>query len=281
MKKKRVLITGANGFTGSYLCQELEVVGWEVIPMVQKAVGCRGEVVADFCDQDFMDKLYRIKPVDAVVHLAARIGWYGGSRADLFQPNVWAVAQLVQWAQEQNCGHFVFASAALIGGERNTFITAETGMNTENDYLYSKWLGEEIIKMSGINSTLLRISGIFGKNGPPHLGINKAIGAACAGKPPVLIGKGVIKRNYVYVQDLCEIISYCLDKKVLGTHLVGGVEPISIRDMLGIICEILLPGQSPVVQEGPDGYDQVVERSPMLPGGRSFRTAIIDIKENS
>ncbi len=273
---KKVLITGANGFTGRTLSQTLEDVGWETIPMTQWETGLKNEVTIDFCDEQFVSFLQTLAPVDAVVHLGTRVGWDGGSRVELFQPNVLATAELVQWAR-QNSSYFVFASAALIGGENATTIKAGCGLNTGNDYLYSKWLAEEIIKMSGIKHAILRISGIFGKGGPPHLGINTAITNALKGIPPVQYGDGKIKRNYIYVKDLCDIIKYCIEQPIEGTHLVGGVSENTIAEMLETICSVLLPGQKPDVRPGKKGHDQVIEPSPSLPKGRTFEEAVRDI----
>lgn len=274
--KRKIIVTGANGFTGSTLIKDLQDSDWEIIPMTQWKIGLKNEVTIDFCDKEFMKVLQGLSPVDAVVHLGARVGWDGGTRADLFQPNVLAAAEMVNWAKQHN-SYFVFASAALICGERNPHITAGCVLNTDNDYLYSKWLGEEIIRMSGIKHAILRISGIFGKDGPSHLGINNAITNAMQGTPPVQYGDGEIKRNYIYVKDLCKIIKYCLDNTIEGTHLLGGSQANTIAEMLEIICDVLLPGKKPVIHPGKGGHDQLIDHSPQLPNGRTFKEAILDI----
>ena len=279
---KKILITGANGFTGSALLEALAGSEWEIIPMTQVKTGLKHEVTVDFTDEQFTGILRSLPPVDAVVHLATRVGWDDCSRAEMFQPNILATAELVNWAR-QHRSYFVFASAAFIAGVLNLHITPELGqeLNTDNDYLYSKWLGEEIIRTSGIRHAILRISGIFGKGGPSHLGINNAIRDALQGKPPVQHGDGKIKRNYIYVKDLCNIIKFCLDHKTEGWHLVAGKEINSMAEMLQTICDILLPGAKPEIKSINDkryGHDQIVLPSPLFPQGRSFRDAINDIK---
>jgi UDP-glucose 4-epimerase len=277
---KRVLITGANGFTGRVLKNTLsgQDADVEVIPMVQEACGFAGEVVADFCDDGFHRLLLQLQPVDAVVHLGTRVGWDGSTRADLFKPNVLATAQLVEWAQ-RNGSYFVFASAALIAGTDTPFITAKNGpdLQTDNDYLYSKWLTEQIIKMSGVKHAILRISGIFGKDGPSHLGINNAIRGALNGIPPVQYGDGNIKRNYIYVKDLCAAIRGLIHQPVEGTLLAAGSFENTIAEMLEIICRYLLPGSQPDTRPGSGGFHQVIEPSRLLPGTRSFEDAVKDI----
>lgn len=282
---KRVLITGANGFTGRALIETLTGSEWEIIPMTQVKTGIKNEITVDFTEERFLEVLNNLPPVEAVVHLASRVGWDGSSRAELFQPNVLATAQLVYWAHRQN-SHFLFTSAALIAGSQNPHITINLGLelNTDNDYLYSKWLAEEIIRMSGISHTILRISGIFGKDGPHHLGINKAIAGALRGKPPVQYGGGNIKRNYIYVRDLCNIIKFCLDHRVEGWHLVAGSRVNTMAEMLQTICDILLPGAKPEIRpiyDNRGAHDQIVEPSPLLPQSRSFSDAVIDIRADA
>ena len=54
-----------------------------------------------------------------------------------------------------------------------------------------------------------------------------------------------------------------------------------MAEMLQTICAILLPGAEPDIRPVSDrrwGHNQIVEHSPLLPQGRSFRDAINDIK---
>jgi nucleoside-diphosphate-sugar epimerase len=278
---KRVLITGANGFTGRVLLETLAGSEWEVIPMTQVETGLKNEIIIDFRESMFLHVLRTTPRVDAVVHLAARPGWDGCSLEEMIYPNIVATSALINWAKQRR-SYLVFASAALIAGTDTPHITPELGLrlNTRNDYLYTKWVGEEIARAIGIKHSILRISGIFGKDGPSHLGINNAIAGALQGKPPVQYGDGAIKRNYIYVKDLCDIIKFCLDHKIEGSHLVAGSQVSTMAEMLQTICDILLPGAKPEIRptNNNGAHDQIVEPSPQLPQGRSFSDAINDIQ---
>ena len=276
---KPILITGANGFSGRHLLALLGESGIDTLPMVRTACGLENEVVADFCDDNFPALLRKLPPVSAVVHLGTRVGWDGCQREELFKPNILATAQLADWAKTYN-SYFIFASAAVIAGEHTPHITGDTGfdLNTSNNYLYSKWLGEQVIAMSGIRHLNLRISGIFGRNGPRHLGLNNAIRDARNGSPPAQYGEGKIKRNYIYVKDLCIAIQYCLANQLEGTLLAAGTYKNSLAEILETLCDVLLPGSEPEKCPGGGGHDQIIDSSPLLPTTRTFKEAIEDIK---
>lgn len=277
--KKRVLITGASGFIGSALIKTLMNTDWKTILLVRKKSGFKNEVIVDFCDKNFYITIQSLPRVDAIIHLGARVGWDGSPLDMLFEPNVLATAELVNWAHKINA-YFLFASAAIVCGMETSNITSESKPDPDTDYAYSKWLAEEIIKISGVKYAILRIAGVFGRNGPSHLGINRAIDDALHGIGPIQYGDGTIKRNYIYVKDLANIIKFCIDNKIEGVHLTAGSCIYTISEMLQIICKELLPNKKPESHKGKKGHDQIVEHSTFLPKGRSFQEAIKDIKKN-
>ena len=275
---KRILITGANGFIGSNLMNILKNTDWELVPLVRNRAGPKNEVVIDFCDPDFCRTINSLPKVDAIVHLGAKIGWDSSSMQALFVPNVLATAELVNWAREIKA-YFVFASASIVCGVKNTNITSVSKPNPDTNYGYSKWLAEEIIQMSGVKHTILRIAGVFGKDGPSHLSINNAISNASEGITPIQYGNGEIKRNYIYAKDLSNIIKFCIENEIDGIHLVAG--PINtISEMLQTICDVIFPGKKPEYRKGKNGSNQIIEHSEYLPNGRSFEEAIKDARSD-
>jgi UDP-glucose 4-epimerase len=279
--RKRVLITGANGFIGSALLRRLEDTKWEVISLNRKGYTLKNEVVLDFCDEDFYVKIDSLPKVDAVIHLGARIGWDGSSRSDLFVPNVLATAELARWSNKIGA-YFIFASAAIICGLDNPYIKSDSKPKIDSDYGYSKWLAEELIRMSGVKYAILRIGGAFGRNGPKHLSLNLSIDNAFNGIRPIQYGEGKQKRNYIYVEDLADVLLYCLENRIEGTHLVAGSNTSTVSEMLETICHILLPDKKPEYKAGDNSNsrDQIIEHSQALLKGRSFVDAICDLNKD-
>src|SRR5690606_15802284 len=95
---KRALITGAAGFTGRYLRQELEQQGWEVWGLGQTPTSpgfTDRYVQTDLLEPEYLARaVHQIQP-DAVFHLAA-IAFVGhGSPDDFYRVNVLGTRNLL------------------------------------------------------------------------------------------------------------------------------------------------------------------------------------------
>lgn len=277
---KKVLVTGANGFLGASLIKQFDSRHYDLTALVRTEKHMsNNEVVIDLCDDNLGSKLNALGIHDVIVHAGARIGWDGSSKSDLYIPNVLATAELLKFAKR--CGaYFIFISAAIVCGVKKNIIKQNDSADPDTDYAYSKWLGEELVKCSGVKSCILRPAGIFGLNGPAHLGINTAISNAIKGISPVLNGPGAIRRNYVFVKDASRIIKYCIDNELEGTYNLSGTNESTLLGMLEIIRDVFLPGKTIEVKPGKIGSDQIIERSKQLPAGCSFEEAIKEIKED-
>jgi UDP-glucose 4-epimerase len=274
--KKSVLVTGASGFVGTSVVKHLQADSWSVIPLVRSAGDSRSLKI-DFESPSFFSNLSAIPRVDAIVHLATNLGFCGKSLEEVFLANIAATTALITLARHMGA-HFVFASSALIAGSKERHIGKSTPANPDSPYYVSKLLAEQIIQASGVRQTILRIGGVFGMNGPTHLGLNRAIRSVIEGEAPVVTGNGSILRNYIYVNDVAAIIADVLRRDIFGTHLVAGSEILSINEMLSLLCEFFLPGVESLRREGNAGSDQLIENSPDLLHAYSFRAALEEMR---
>lgn len=277
MSKKRVLVTGASGFIGKSVLNMLKGTSCTAIPLMRKQMGFENEIIVDFCDEGFQKRLQSLPRVDVIVHLGAKVSLGQTPLNQFIKPNLDATRQLAYWASKTKA-YLIFASTAMVCGSKNKYITEISEPTPDTNYAHSKWLAEEEVVASGADFAILRIAGVFGKDGPKHLGINRSIDNALKSISPVQCGDGKIRRNYIYIKDLVDTIKFCIDNKIKGRYLVAGSAVNTISDMLSMICEVLLPGKKPERKEGRSGYDQIVESSPRLPRGSTFKEALRDIK---
>ena len=279
---KRILVTGATGFIGMAIAEKLEQDGLQVIRTTRnqsEADGTRA-LYLDLSRPETISRWANDHRFDAIVHFGARIGWSGETEEELLVPNVIAVGLLADLALRTDL-QFVFSSAAMVCGVMAEKIAKDAPANPDTPYGKSKWLAERLVRASGVRHCTLRIGGVFGLDGPSHLGVNRAIADAMNQTAPQLYGSGNARRNYIYLWDVAETVAHIIRNNIEGTHLLAGSERRSVRSMLEEICEVFMPGESPVQRPGDDAADQLIELSSDLPETRSFRSALEDIRDRA
>ena len=277
---KVVLVTGATGFIGRATVSALVDAGLQITQGSRSASEplTEGVVHLDLSDPATLLALAKGPSFDAIVHLGTHVVWSGETESEMFVPNVLSTGCLAYLATLWGA-HLIFASTAIVHGVRNEIIEPDSPASPDTAYAKSKWLGEQLLAASNAKHCVLRIAGVFGCDGPAHLGLNRAIDGAIKGEPPLQIGSGAALRNYVYVKDVAQAIVFAIQEQLEGTHLLAGHEVMPVSAMLQEICDIFSPGLHPVIKDGSQAMSQVIKTSASLPKTRGFREALIDIRE--
>lgn len=279
VEKKTVLVTGATGFIGRSTVSALADAGWQVTQGSRSGNSRmdQGIIHLDLADPETLLVLAKNHRFDAIVHLGAQVD-LSEDESEMFVPNVLSTGCLAYLANLWDA-HLVYASTVIVHGVGCEKIEPDSPVCPDTAYAKSKWLGEQLFSTSNIKHCVLRIAGVFGCDGPAHLGLNRAIDGVIKGEPPVQIGSGAALRNYIYVKDVAQAITYVLQERLLGTHLLAGHEVASIGEMLQKVCDTFSQGLHPVNKDGPHGSNQVVTPSNFLPKTRGFSEALIDIRD--
>lgn len=253
-----VLMTGATGFIGHELNSLF--ADWEVEHLVRAPRRLGREVVWDFVSP----VPEGVAPCDVVVHLAASVDYAPEGRFAMYQSNVLSTLHLAQWCRLSNTP-MLFASTASIHGGLGV-ISPASPASPSSDYALSKLLAEEIVRSHVGRNFIMRISGVYGINGPAHMGLNAAITRAVEdGVRPELRGPGNGLRNYISVNDVARLLLHAAQEILTapkGTSRIeyaAGSEILSVKTLLQTISDVVLDGQGPTRTPGDDCGDFVVE----------------------
>ena len=264
----RILMTGSTGFVGKYLVKTLEYSGYEIWHLVRNKKGFKNEFVWNFVSP----LPEAIPPCDIVIHLAAHVSFSKNLEIIQYNVNTISTMKLVAYARNHEA-YFIFSSTIGVHGSQCAVIDEGKPVNPENHYALSKYLSEEVIKTYLDNYSVLRICGIYGLDGPEHLGLNRAISNAVHKNiVPVLKGQGKAKRNYICVHDVSQWILHLVNNyETISRSTKTGIkeiiylacqEVLTIENYLNHIVEEVLPGMKLERIDGPESSDLIVKTSP-------------------
>ena len=197
--------------------------------------------------------------VDAIVNCAATVSFDQQKSCHHFYPvNVLVPSILAEWC-ENNDKFYLHVSGTIVHGVKNSYVTVNSPYNPDSPYGYSKYLADLNVICSGAKSAIVRFGGIWGKNGPEHLGLNKALASALIGKPLTIFGKGG-SRNYIHVNCAAKVIAHILNHQLIGIFFGASPKSITIKEMIMLLSEkFKLP--APLIKNDFMLNDSVIEVS--------------------
>ena len=225
----RVLVTGAGGFVGNYVCRRLRQDQHEVWAAVRRAgsapVETREFVVGDLGDD--VNWSAALDGVEAVIHLAARVHVMkevsGDPLTEFRRINVAGSLNLAKSAQRHGVGRFVYMSSIKVNGERTASepFDASSMPAPSGPYGLSKWEAEEgLAELSSegeMKVISVRCPMVYG----PGVGGNMARLMRWAGKGyPVPLGAVHNKRTLISVHNLADVLAACACEEGLTSGLV-------------------------------------------------------------
>lgn len=244
----KVLVTGANGFLGSWVTRALVDEGHEVYALVRPksdlseldGINCKyvyGDVT------DIVSLLEAFKGIDTVFHLAGVIAYKGSDRALMERVNVQGTANVVEVCRECYVRRLVHLSSVVaIGGSRSSseILDEKSEFNVHDlnlGYFETKFAAEELVKKAvakgEIDAVILNPSTIYGP-GDARKGSRKMMLKVAQGKFKFYTSGGV---NVVAVQDVVKGILSAWKVGKKGERYILAGENILIKDLFRIIAE--------------------------------------------
>ncbi len=250
----KVVVTGANGFIGTALCQELSNQGVEVIAVVRdeseniefiKDLLNLRIVYLDLSEFGHMDKVVADRDIDVLYHLA----WVGSAgplrgNEDVQLKNVRYTCDTVRACQKMNCRKMVFASSIM---EYEIATLMETSMAPGINTLYSSakvaadYMARTIASACNIEYIRAVISNIYGpREVSPRL-INTSIRKLLKGEH-CAFSAGNQTYDFIYIDDAAKsFVAIGNDGKANETYYIGSLKPHPLKDFLLELRDVVAP----------------------------------------
>ena len=230
----RILVTGASGFIGKYLCQELNERGHEINALFS--------IHGDISDAHTLDSFNG--KVDKVIHLAASTfvpdSWQNPD--EFFKVNALGTMRVLEFCRKNNSS-LIFISAYLYGIP-DKVPTSETELpKPNNPYAFSKYIAEQArhfyASYLNVPSLIIRPFNVYGPGQPAHFLIPTIINQVLYNQEITLLDLNP-KRDYIFIDDVVNFINNAVDAKLKNAEIVniGSGVSYSVGELVRIIQKI-------------------------------------------
>ncbi|MNJ93498.1 dTDP-4-oxo-6-deoxy-D-allose reductase [compost metagenome] len=244
----KVVVTGANGFLGSWVTKALVDEGHEVYALVRPksditeldGVACR-YVYGDVTDA--LSLLEAFKGMDAVFHLAGVIAYKRSQRSQMERVNVEGTRNVVEVCREYQIKRLIYLSSVVAVGAGKTpdeILNEDSEYNVKSldlGYFETKHEAELIVKRAcdrnEVDAVILNPSTIYGA-GDAKKGSRGMQLKVAQGKLKFYTSGGV---NVVAVEDVVAGILSAWKKGRKGERYILCGENLLIKDLFRIIAE--------------------------------------------
>ena len=243
MSKPRVLVTGASGFTGHYVCCELTKQGFDVFALTHDG-SLLGRSVNLCSYEDVLNCILQVQP-ENVIHLAAIAYVEHGAPNDFYRVNLEGTLNLLRALETVNCirGTVILASSANIYG--NTYqghaIKEDFIPQPVNEYAVSKLSMEYMARlhMDKLPITIVRPFNYTGCGQNVNFLIPKIVDAFKSRQSRLELGNLDISRDFSDVRDIAKYYA-CLVSKGISGQTINFCSGYSIGiDKIIKICETI------------------------------------------
>ena len=243
----KALVTGANGFLGSWLCKRLLNDGHQVTALIRKNSDISeienlkiDYAYGDVTDLNSLREAFKNK--NHIYHLAGVVAYKASDREKMNQVNIEGTRNVVQICEEQKTEQLLHLSSVVaVGASFKPEILNEdseyTISNLNLGYFETKHIAEKIVMHAAaenkINAICVNPATIYGP-ADAKKSSRKMQTKVAQGKLPFYTGGGV---NVVSVVDVIDGIINAVQYGKNGHRYILGSENLTIQKLFEIIAD--------------------------------------------
>jgi UDP-glucuronate 4-epimerase len=247
----KYVVTGAAGFIGSQLAEELLAGGHEILAVdcltdyYDPALKEENAATLDVARLDLAEVNLDLAGVDGVFHLAGQPGVrsFGDVFEEYVRRNLLASRRVFEAAAAAGT-RVVFASSSSIYGEAERYPTPEEAEPRPiSPYGITKLGCEQLAHAYaqgfGLDAVVLRYFTFYGPRQRPDMALARIVDALAHGSSFELYGDGLQSRSFTYVADGIAATIAAMERAPAGAvYNVGGGEEATMREALGTLERI-------------------------------------------
>ncbi len=249
---KRIFITGATGFVGSYMCRYLLLKGYKNIFGLRRKSSQHSLVIdienqihwleGDILDIPFLETAFQENTFDVVIHCAATVSFYKKDRKALYAVNVVGTENVVNMCLEYAVQKLIHISSIATLGRSKNFSTLDENSkwvisDLNSYYAVTKYQAEQEVwrgVAEGLTACVVNPSIILGAQFWAH-GTGKLFEQVQNGLKLYTPGAS----GYVDVRDVVKFMFLLLESDVENERFVLNGENMSFKSNFEHIADAL------------------------------------------
>lgn len=231
MLGKKVLVTGGLGNLGSWVSTYLARNGYEVYVLTRKEKNKLQDIDYKIIEVDITNiKELEVKlnfTIDFCVHAASFNEFFlDDYPKKALEINTLGTRNLLEVLTKKYLKNFIYFSTFHVYGTIGGEITEESPLEPKNDYGSTHLFAEYYIKQFGfthnLQYTILRLTNSYGMptfidSNKWYLVLNDLVKSAYEKKKILLKSNGKVKRDFIYMGDVTNIVEKLLDREATNT----------------------------------------------------------------
>lgn len=266
-KNKKVLVTGGAGFIGSALAKKLCKMNVEVVIIDDFSYGCRSNI-PPHCEVRMGNVLdinvfHKMEDIDYIFHFGSpsSVVLFNEKPMECMSETVIGLMNIFEYAKKNSVKKVIYPSSGTVYGHtslpQSEILTIPRPINL---YGVSKLTCEHIARYysSYIPNIGLRIFAGYGPE-EKHKGrissvITLFLNDILNNKRPVIWGNGTQSRDFIYIDDVVNIIISSATNSFSGVVNVGTGQSYTFNQVVKIINNIFGKNLSPYYIKKPLNY---------------------------
>lgn len=248
---EKILVTGAGGFIGSYLAEDLFRHGYCVTGLVRNADSVK--LPCSVVEANLAEDINISWHGDIIIHAAGRIPAAGVTASEYKRDNIDAMESLLNFAKAKKVKLVIYLSTTDIYGRKNRKILDE---NTEKildenmEYGISKYYAERLLQENeDVNYVILRLPSIFGKRAG-NTWLTRAVANMKHNNAVEVYSADVASNNFLAIEDLAKFIRVIITRSIYNdVFILGNEERMRIIDMINFLKKEM-GSKSEIVSKG-------------------------------